>query len=282
MTYLFVGGAARTGTTLLNGILCNDPDTNPFIAEANYFAYVLSTYHRGKYVWQVEGDAYFDDLGDYAEFSKPWVEAFLERTARRYAPAQHLILKSPELTKYFPDLFELVSDVKFLILLRDPRDSIASLLQVGQKLKRRAENPTLVKMLETSDMVALCQFFKSYYQPCHRCDSEAFWHRTRYVKYEGLVQHPTAAIEQLEAFTGLSLKQFDPHQTWQRSYLDFDRLPERYQPWWSTQLYGKGISTASVGRYRQILSDEQIQIIERECADYFALAGYTPHLHAPQ
>ncbi|PPT06761.1 hypothetical protein CKA32_005188 [Geitlerinema sp. FC II] len=274
MTYFFIGGAARTGTTVLNGILCNAPNTNPFIAEANYFAYVLSTYSRGKYLWKVEGDTYFDDLQDYAEFSRPWVTAFLDKTARRYGNAKHLVLKSPELTKYFPDLFELVSEAKFLMLLRDPRDAIASLLQVGDKLKNKGENPTLVRMLETSDMAGLAQFYNAYYRPCQRCRDTEFWNRTRYVQYEGLVRHPQAAIAQLEAFTGLSLKDFDPDRTWNRSRLDFDRLPERYRPWWSTPLYGKALSANSIGRYREVLTEQQIRDIERECADIFELGGY--------
>lgn len=272
MTYFFIGGAPRTGTTLLNGILCNDPSTNPFIAEANYLAYVLSTYRQGKYIWKVEGDAYFDDLNDYAAFAGRWVRDFLNRTAQRYAPARHLVLKSPELTKYFPDLFELVPDAKFLIVLRDPRDAIASLLDVGETLKQAGENYSFVSLLEHSNMGALSEFHRAYYLPCQRCQAPEFWRNARYVQYEGLVRHPDAALRQLNAFTGLSLSAGD--RTWQRSNLDFNALPQRYRPWWSTPLYGKAVSTRSIGRYRQSLSPEQIDDIERHCADLFALGDY--------
>lgn len=264
MHYIFIGGAPRTGTTLLNSLLCRDATTNPLIAEASYLAYVISTYSRGKRVWRVEGDAYFDDLQDYANFSRPWVMAFLEKTAQRYPQAHHLVLKSPELTKYFPDLFELVPQAQFLIALRDPCDAIASLIEVGDTLKQTQDSPTLVKILERGDVKALAQFFCDYYRPCQRCQDSRFWQQTRYVRYEGLVHHPQAALRQLEAFTGLHLSQMNPDQPW-RTELDFAQLPQRYRPWWSTPLYGHGVSTASVGRYRQVLSPEQVVLIRQAC-----------------
>ncbi len=264
MHYIFIGGAPRTGTTLLNSLLCRDTTTNPLIAEASYLAYVISTYSRGKRVWRVEGDAYFDDLQDYANFSRPWLMAFLEKTARRYPQAQHLVLKSPELTKYFPDLFELVPQAQFLMAVRDPCDAIASLIEVGDKLKQTRDSPTLVKILDRGDVKALAQFFCDYYRPCQRYDNSQFWQQTRYVRYEGLVQHPQAALRQLEAFTRLDLSHMNPHQPW-RTELDFAQLPQRYRPWWSTPLYGHGVSTTSVGRYRQVLSAEQVALIRYVC-----------------
>lgn len=276
MTYFFVGGAARSGTTLLNSILCHDPTTNPFIAEANYLANILSVYRSGRNLWDFEGESYFDDFEDYSQFSRRWVLEFLEKTRKRYTPAQHLVLKAPELTKYFPELCAWVDDAKFLILLRDPRDAIASLIEVGKTLKKTGINPALVKMLESSDAAQLGEFYNAYYQPCHHCNLEGFWSRVRYVQYEGLVRYPDAALQQLEAFTGLSLHQFDRQGTWQRSHLNFQDLPADYQPWWSTPLYGKGISAASIGRYRQILTPSQIRDIERTCATLFALGNYSP------
>ncbi|TVR08410.1 MAG: sulfotransferase [Phormidium sp. GEM2.Bin31] len=264
MHYIFIGGAPRTGTTLLNSLLCQEATTNPLMAEASYLAYVISTYHRGKRVWRVEGGAYFDDLQDYANFSRPWVMAFLEKTAQRYPQAQHLVLKSPELTKYFPDLFELVPQAQFLILLRDPCDAIASLIEVGDTLKQTRQSPTLVKLLQRGDTKGLAEFFCSYYHPCHSFDQPRFWQQTRYVRYEGVVHYPRVALRQLEGFTGLCLSQTNPHQPW-RSDLDFAQLPERYRPWWSTPLYGHGVSSTRVGRYRQVLSPEQVSLIRQVC-----------------
>jgi len=44
--HLFVGGAPRTGTTLLQSILCADPRTNPLVSEAVIFRSLIESYER--------------------------------------------------------------------------------------------------------------------------------------------------------------------------------------------------------------------------------------------
>ena len=44
MNYVFIGGCARTGTTLMQSILCSDSATNPLIPEAQWLGRLLSMY----------------------------------------------------------------------------------------------------------------------------------------------------------------------------------------------------------------------------------------------
>ena len=50
-------------------------------------------------------------------------------------------------------------------------------------------------------------------------------------------------------------------------------MSDAEKPWYS-ELYGKGISPASVGRYRQVLQQEEINFIQREGAGIFRIFGY--------
>ena len=48
MSYVFIGGCMRTGTTLLQSILCGDGATNPLIPEAQWLARLLFLFLYGR------------------------------------------------------------------------------------------------------------------------------------------------------------------------------------------------------------------------------------------
>ena len=46
----------------------------------------------------------------------------------------------------FPDIYQLVEDVQFRLIIRDPRDTIASLINVGNKMASLGETRHLTPM----------------------------------------------------------------------------------------------------------------------------------------
>ena len=58
----------------------------------------------------------------------------------------------------------------------------------------------------------------------------------------------------------------DPGSEWERSAEDYDQRradPDRAP--WTTELHGKAVSDSQIGKFREILSPEDIAIIEEEC-----------------
>ena len=115
----------RTGTGLLTNVLCSDPSTNPVIAEAQYLTRMLRLYLWGRNSYSAFLADTFATREDFVRFSRGWVEAYLERTRQRWSPCRHLVLKNPEMTPLFPELHDLVEESKFLVIVRDPRDTVA-------------------------------------------------------------------------------------------------------------------------------------------------------------
>lgn len=265
MTYFFVGGSQRSGTSLLQAILSADAETNPRLYEASYFKVLVATYQFGKATLNGKAAHYFADLEELRHFSASWARSFLEMTLQRYAPARHLVLKEPHLTMLFPDIAELISDAKFLVIVRDPRDVIASMLEVEEKLVRQGQSA-----FPRRDMAALSNHYKSFYAPVMNCQSEDFKRRTCFVKYEKLVYEPEAELEKIRTFTGLKLEGFDASADWEPGV----SAPRPESQPWRTRLHDRGVSADSVGRYRSSLRPDEIAQIEKECGDAFQLFHY--------
>ncbi len=271
MTYFFVGGCQRTGTTLLQSVLCTDETTNPLIYESFLLLHLIEAYAKGKLHYEVRGKDYFADPQAYRLFHRQWVTAFLETTRSRYAPAAHLVLKEISLTKLFPLLHELIPEAKFLLIVRDPRDAIASLVKVGERMGAAGRRNIFVER----DMVRLAEYYKSFYRPCLKIQDPKFRRNLKVVKYEDLVGDTEAELDRIRNFTGLELKDFRVNKAWKRSHVDFEELKawDLHRPW-DSDLWGKKLSPKRVGSYTQVLTGEETRILESECADVFHVYGY--------
>ncbi|TAF49941.1 MAG: sulfotransferase [Oscillatoriales cyanobacterium] len=280
---LLVGGAPRSGTTLLQALLCSGPDTNPLMGEAIDLAHLVQAYAHSRDLHRLgETTDYFQDLNDLRQFYRQPIAALLQRVWQRYDHPACLVLKSPALTPHLPELLDLIPHAQALVSVRDPRDGAASLRAIGQRYAADQsasvapadpQATAIESQLAQQPIERLGQYFCNHYATVLACRDADLWDRLRFVRYEALVAHLDAAIAQLQAFTGLQLH-CDPAQPWQRSAINFQHLPDRYRAWWSGQGYGDRISSASIGRYRQHLSPSEIQAIQRVCGDWMQRFGY--------
>lgn len=269
MTCYFVGGAQRSGTGVLANILCTDETTHRRTREVDYLRFLISAYRWGKRQFSFQTYDFFDDLDDLRDFHSGIVGAFLERTRKRLG-TRRLVLKEPQLTKYFPELLELVEDSKFLVMVRDPRDAIASLVAVAEKNRAQANR----KPPALRNAGKLCDRFLESYLPVFNGRASFGAARLFWMKYENLVTAPAKEIEKIRQFTGLALSRLDLNQGFDIG-LDPQHLPARLKPW-VTDLYWKPISPESVGRYREILADSEIAQIEESCRKFMIRFGYAP------
>lgn len=264
MTIYFIGGCMRTGTTLLNSILCDDPATNPVIGEVQYLTQMMHHYHWGQRHFRLYLKDTFEDRDVFKAFTADWLRDYLERTRKRWQPCTHLVLKNPELVRYFPDLAELVEGAKFFLTVRDPRDTIVSMRAVAAKQREKGIESTLTKM--NGDARQLSRYYRTYYTRLLRGDMDVLQSRLFLVRYEDLATQPGQVVDQIRAFTGLALSDYDPNCDWQRSAENYEQSradPDRAA--WTTELHGKGVSDSRIGQYRDSLSPEDIAIIEEEC-----------------
>jgi hypothetical protein len=256
---VFVGGAPRSGTTLLQNILCSAENANPLVAEAGPVRFIVESYARTLNHFRTHPKNYFEDEAQVAEVYKKMLTGFFEHI-RKYHNCSRLILKEPALTLYFRTLKDILGTrVAFVCTVRDPRDAIASMIAWGRRAKARGEE----HFFQNEEIKEMAQYFNQFYS-LFLSEEEGFYNQLMIVRYEDLVSDPDRCIQKLSEFANLEL---DPHihmKTWNDS-------PFRYKSADSpvsaavTSLYGKPVSTKRIGAYKDYLSEEQIGEIERRC-----------------
>ena len=194
--FLFVGGAPRSGTTLLQHVL----DSHPLVFGGPEFDCIPGIIH----IWRQIVAAW--DRGRIRVFgARPQIDAafasLIEALLLPAADAHQVRVlseKTPFNVLVFSDLLELFPGCRVLHLVRDPRAVVSSMLQVGVRCLARGEPaPGFVLDLES----ALCftrECLDAGFQACAQ-----FPERALTLIYERFVSHPREAVEQLCSFLQL-------------------------------------------------------------------------------
>ena len=266
MSKFFVGGSPRSGTTLLHLLLCRDNETNKPTLESGYFRILFHAYSQAKQEFDRHTKHYFDDRRDLWNFHRSIISLFLKRTAKRFPDSRHLVFKETNFSKYFPDILELIPDSYFFLTVRDPRDAVASMIRVGERHKQKGE----YLGFQESNIRTLCNHYRSFYIAPVSCKAKFFKDRLFVSKYEELVTEPDRVLDRLRRFSGLELK-IDSSRD-----LDDGGFDARSNyGLWATELFGKKISSERIGKYRDVLTDDDVKEINRNCEDIYRIFGYS-------
>jgi len=276
MKTIFIGGSQRSGTTVLNKFLCLDKHCNPKIAEASYLRDLVSAYKNALLDFNHDTASYFDNPDDLRQFHGSIVNLFLNRTLKRFSGASTLVLKEPHLTQFFPELFDLVPHARFIISVRDPRDIIASMLQVGERMQAGGQQ----HFFQQRNITLLCQQVLSFYAPSLNNQNAAFRKNILLIRYEDFIQQTESVKKQMVLFTGLELdfsSDTNPNQSMQSGVIKVDPAhpdQKRYQPW-ITANNSREINDSSIGNYKQVLSAVEIETINQQMQVYMKMFNYT-------
>jgi hypothetical protein len=255
---IFVGGCMRSGTTLLQRMLCASQRAHAFTEECQFLTALMDFLGAWRQRFDWLKDFYGTPEG-YEAYAKAMVDAFLRSSFETQRPALTIVLKNPELTVHFPRLVDWYGKSKFFVVVRDPRDTIASILDVAQR-HGEAGVPSQIARIGR-DMAKLSHFYKAHYVDA--LQSPKSRDRVLVVKYEDLVHRPEAALAALSQHLGLTLSAgLLPPDCFDRRERDAYAAP-----FW-TAMRAEPPSPASVGRYRRSLSPDEIAAIESHCADF--------------
>jgi hypothetical protein len=256
---LFLVGAPRSGTTLLQSLLTAHPEIYS-VPESDFFARLSFVKRRWRYtlellqiaplrakrrveeiLQEVEGSHVYASLPKRILFKEQCVHAFIESLdALAQEKSKTVWLeKTPRHLHYIDKISQFVPDAKFIHIVRSGADVVASQIEVARKHPDTWGNRTIdqcvqrwIKDIQTSQRYAD--------QPNHRL-----------VKYEDVVQNPQEQLTQLCQFIGIP---FDS-----RMLTDYGKASEkliRGKEVWKASVKDK-ISNANSRKFKKVFSQEE-------------------------
>ncbi|MBX3497639.1 MAG: sulfotransferase [Parvibaculum sp.] len=262
MNVVLIFGARRTGTTLLNQILCNDPDANAHVGECQLLTRMLGSFRWATTNYDRVVQWYFDDYEGCRDLFRRQIDDFLRVSAAHFGGVENLVLKNPEMSRFKAEIDVLMPAAKQVICVRDPRDQIVSELDVGKRQAERGMDGDAAKAFKNRDVAGLAKKYTSYYAPMLSGEPE----NSMFVRYEDVIQALEPTLRKIEKFTGLDLSQYDPDSEWKR----FEHKEQiRKMPAYVEQ-YGSALDASRVGRFRETLTEKEVETIDAICAEPLA------------
>ncbi|MBI5007561.1 MAG: sulfotransferase [Nitrosomonadales bacterium] len=250
---IFVCGAPRSGTTLLLSLICTSRAANPLSAECDYLTALVHPYIVGRNRFDLHTNCYFASLGDFEHYHADIMRGvladmweFLERPAK-------LVLKDPGMTRYANIILRLLPESRMIVSIRDPKDVVASRVSIEMR-RLGSDDPGDIG----NDFIeAICREYNAVHEYVLTLDENAL-QRVKLVRYEQLVNG--IGLPELSAFIGVT--DIDTEFLWQRSLKMGERKSHSE---WLSPLYGKKMSGDSIGRYRKVLGETAIALIDDAC-----------------
>lgn len=257
--FIFVGGAPRSGTTLVQNIL----DCHPQIWGGPEFLHLpdivnlrcklLESVRRGWIDIYVASER-------VDELTRTMVKALLLPAADR-AGKRLLSEKSPQNVLAFPGLLNLFPASRVVHVVRDPRAVVASLLQVGARAKKKG--------VKSAPYTYTCAAAIAYTRKCLEAGFAATRGapgRIHTMMYEQLVQDPDSTLRALCAYLGVEWAEqmLRPGEVQHAGENAITRASD--EVWYDKNSYQRNIDTLGLDAWQRTLTPAQ----QHEVTDAFA------------
>lgn len=254
---LFVGGAPRSGTTILHAIVCASSKTNGYINECSYFTAFMHPLLVGLNTFDVHTRHYFPSKEALMKHHKEVLNNELVKIWRHTGQPEILALKDPMLTPLFPLLGETLNQARFVVSVRDPRATISSRIEVA---KREAPDGCVSDV----QIRTFCDEYIHMYGMIANARMQ-LGDRLLLVDYRDVVTG--LAFDKLARF---GLGKISPDRIWSDTIADPTPVADDA---WATALHGKKPSVESIDRYREHLDAPTEQLIMDICGSVASTLG---------
>lgn len=272
----------RSGTNLLRAIVSSHSDIaspSPFsMVDAladRYFQYM--TMNDGKYFDQLIEDSImltqlhlnpwsvrFDiaQVKDRLTSDSFWgVFKALNLLYTESENKQHWFSKEPSLFKHTYELAYHFPEAKFVYLVRDPRDVVSSIVRGGVH-EQNVYNAAIKWRDEQKIML------NAFLDPELK---DRFFMLT----YEDLLQDPETLIKRLMAFLQIKFEEKQLSFYTDKNVLEHSQKSE----FWKN--LSQPINQENSGKYKKVLSNKQVNLIESVCWSEMKVLGYQPETDSP-
>ena len=257
-----VMGGARSGTHLLNGLLCTSPEVVPMMTETTPVIEISKACRQTLAHTDQFPGVHFGSRAEVTDLYGRLLGSFARHLCSRYG-RKVCVFRGPELSHWARELHALVAAAgmrpRLLCMVRDPRDAVASLRAWERRRLERGGAPL------ASDGGGLAGFFWSFYTSLLGDFGAAHASDVEFVRYEDLVQAPARTADRIGTFAGIEL---DPRRLtdgWRTADVAF-RPDDARTGEAATDLFGGRISDASVGSWRGALEPHEADAALHACA----------------
>lgn len=282
----FLVGMGRSGTTLLSNMLNSHPELVA-TSEHSFMLFSYSSFRNAdfsdprtvdrfldifnynfsfeKNIWEPEKKVREDILSsrykDFAAICKltylnyPFIQG--KKNIRR------IIDKNPQYSLYLDKWAKTFPEAKYIVLVRDFRDNIASRV-------RYASKPAPVSLYAFS----WNYFYDSIFSGLER-------HKLPYqvIRYEDLVHQPIETLSKLCRFLGVvyheNMLSFQALAREMEDHAKKNISKENFEKVWAMHAnLVKDLNAGSIGSYRKVLLEEDVKKVTYFCRDYGRQFGY--------
>ena len=266
---LFVGGCPRSGTTLVKRILDAHSQIycGPEFGQLPNLCGQYATMQKGIRAERISAYATEAELqAAFREFILRFAQTPLKKSGKRYFAE-----KTPDNLLVFYTLFELFPEARFIHVVRNPLDVVASYLKVG---RRGDKESVQFPQFHSAHFAARTWLKKVNTLWGHKdgFDDPAFRKNYLEIKYEDLVRQPETEIAKLCAWLGVA---FEPEQVISSSGKKLEGDPASLGGVFYTEAeYYRPIDDSAVGSYQQHLTRAEIRDVVNVAGPLMVEKGY--------
>ncbi|MGV2829120.1 sulfotransferase family protein [Myxosarcina sp. GI1(2024)] len=245
---IFVAGAPRSGTTLVQNMI----NSHPNICGGPEFLFLREIINLRKKIHQNIERKILSELCSLEEADRiicSLIESFFLPLAERNN-CQFYSEKTPENILVFPDLIELFPASYFIYVVRDPRATVSSLLQVGNRYREKKISGGKY----TRDLQSAIEHTKN-------CLEFGFTsvkttpEKILVLLYENLVTDPKSETQKICDFIGIewSKQMLNPEQ--------FNHIGEKAITkngiWYERKTFNRNPSSKEIDKWKNLLTSNQ-------------------------
>jgi len=263
---IFVGGAPRSGTTLVKNILDAHPDicSGP---EFDIMPEIVRVWQLGVHKVREGRISAFLDEDQLRERFASLVHSLLEPyRLRKKKPC--IAEKTPDNILVYTQLNRLLPRAHLIHVIRDGRDVVSSMIAVAERYRlAHGKLPTIINNVEACSQTWSRYVSAPFEQP-KVFQSTEFQRRYIEVRYEDIIQNPEATLKYLcrRLEIDFSPNMLTPHLFSHDTIID---------DLWSDQTMMEGpLSQRSIGRWRRDLTLAQRIMVALCCQTHLQRFGY--------
>ena len=266
---IIITGAPRSGTHLVNSVLTSSPKIGPLLTESWPLVNLLTAIrHSAIHTVRYPGH-YFRSRDEAISLYIPVFKKLLMTFHKNNDKYPIIVFRVPAIAKSINFLCMLLQktgmNYKIIVMIRDPRDVIASIRKINSKLERGHEEKI------DGTVEELCEkFLLDYYNPLLEINND----KMMFVRYEDLTGDTIRCVKNLEKFLNLDLSEYSQLSEWKRVKDNWVIDSNTKQSAWVTDLYKKPVSQSSVGNYTKYLTSDEIRHIEEKMSPFFDRFSY--------